>query len=162
TAGTSFSTPKVTRIAARLQEVLPNESCLLYRALIVQSARWPDWTATATPAERGNIVRWIGYGIPDMERATTNTDHRTTLVTSGDKLIKAGGCHIYQVPIPPELRKPSDEFDVLVEVTLSYSAEPRRTRRNRRRYLSTWLDWKSSNRGEPLESFRRRAMKTEE
>ena len=36
--GTSFAAPKVARIAARLQSVLPDESCLLYRALIVQSA----------------------------------------------------------------------------------------------------------------------------
>ena len=162
TVGTSYAAPKVSRIAARLQEVLPNESCLLYRALIVQSARWPEWTRTATPTQRGNIVKWIGYGIPDIERASTNTEHRTTLVTSGDRTIKAGGCHIYQVPIDPELRRPGTDYDVLVEVTLSYAAEPRRTRRNRRRYLSTWLDWKSSNRDEPLETFRRRALKTEE
>ncbi len=160
--GTSFAAPKVSRIAAKLAELLPNESCLLYRALIVQSARWPEWTIGAAPELQGDIVRWIGYGVPDIDRATTNTEHRTTLVTSGDQSIKAGGCHLYQVPIPPELRKPADDFDVLIEVTLSYSAEPRRTRRNRRRYLSTWLDWKSSNLGEDLESFRRRAIRTEE
>ena len=160
--GTSYAAPKVSRIAAKLAEVLPDESCLLYRALIVQSARWPEWTRGATPEQQGSIIRWIGYGVPDIDRATTNTEHRTTLVTSGDQSIKAGGCHLYQVPIPPELRKPADEFDLLVEVTLSYSAEPRRTRRNRRRYLSTWLDWKSSNLGEPLEAFRRRAIKTAE
>jgi Subtilase family len=160
--GTSYAAPKVTRIAARLQEVLPEESCLLYRALIVQSARWPEWTNEATPIQRGNIVRWIGYGVPDIERATTNTEYRTTLVTSGDREIKAGGCHIYQVPIPSEVRRPGEDFDVLVEVTLSYAAEPRRTRRNRRRYLSTWVDWKSSNEGEEISNFRIRALKTDD
>lgn len=30
--GTSYAAPKVTRIAARLQAILPDESCLLYRA----------------------------------------------------------------------------------------------------------------------------------
>ena len=152
----------MSRIAARLQEVLPEESCLLYRGLIVQSARWPDWTKDATPTERSNIIKWIGYGVPDIERASSNTEYRTTLVTSGDRTIKANGCHIFQVPIDPALRRPGDDYDVLVEVTLSYAAEPRRTRRNRRRYLSTWLDWKSSNRGEPLDTFRRRAMKTDD
>ena len=160
--GTSYATPKVTRIAARLQEVLPDESCLLYRGLIVQSARWPDWTRNASPIERGNIARWIGYGVPDIDRATTNTEYRTTLVTSGDRTIKAGDCHVYQVPIPQELRRPRDDYDILIETTLSYAAEPRRTRRNRRRYLSTWVDWKSSNEGELLDTFRRRALKTEE
>ena len=37
--GTSFSAPKVSHIAARLAAELPDENCLLYRALIVQSAR---------------------------------------------------------------------------------------------------------------------------
>ena len=38
--GTSFATPKVSHIAACLAAELPDEACLLYRALIVQSARW--------------------------------------------------------------------------------------------------------------------------
>src|SRR6185437_15931876 len=42
-AGTSFAAPKITRIAAQLQRILPEEPTLLYRALIVQSARWPRW-----------------------------------------------------------------------------------------------------------------------
>ena len=41
-------------------------------------------------------------------------------------------------------------------------AQPRRTRRNLRRYLSTWVDWKSSKLGEGLTTFRARAMKDEE
>jgi hypothetical protein len=40
-AGTSFAAPKVARIAGRLQHLLPDEPALLYRALVVQSARWP-------------------------------------------------------------------------------------------------------------------------
>jgi hypothetical protein len=41
--GTSFATPKVARIAAQLQRLLPAEPTLLYRALLVQSAQWPTW-----------------------------------------------------------------------------------------------------------------------
>jgi len=41
--GTSFAAPKVARIAAKLHSLLPQEPALLYRALIVQSARWPQW-----------------------------------------------------------------------------------------------------------------------
>lgn len=47
-------------------------------------------------------------------------------------------------------------------MTLSYVAQPRRTRRNLRRYLSTWVDWKSSKLGEGLNTFRARAMKEAE
>jgi hypothetical protein len=35
--GTSFAAPKVTHIAAALASNFPQESCLLYKALIVQS-----------------------------------------------------------------------------------------------------------------------------
>ena len=160
--GTSFAAPKVSRIAARLQEILPDDSCLLYRALIVQSARWPQWAFAAPPDRQASVIRWIGFGIPSIERATTNSDFRTTLITSGERSIRARECHIYQVPIPPNMRNQADEYDVLVEVTLSYTAMPRRTRRNPRRYLSTWVDWKSSRIDERLESFRRRVLRLEE
>ena len=176
--GTSFAAPKVTRIAARLQQLLPEEPALLYRALIVQSARWPTWAEDVLtrlrdpaltqpqrePLHEGaaRIIRSIGYGMPDETRATVNTDHRTTFVTSGEGLIRARECHIFQVPVPGDLRRPADDFDIRIEVTLSYCAQPRRTRRNLRRYLSTWVDWKSSRLGEGLSNFRARALKEEE
>jgi hypothetical protein len=159
---------------------LPKESSLLYRALIVQSASWPDWAArlifqlsdptlNIEQATRQSLrqqanaaLRYLGFGIPDWNRATTNTDFRTTYITGGESFIGAKECHIYQVPIPPELRHPADEFDIKVEVTLSYVAQPRRTRRHLRRYLSTWVDWKSSKLGERLDDFRRRAIKEED
>jgi hypothetical protein len=157
--GTSYAAPKVTRIAARLQAVLPDEPCLLYRALIVQSARWPEWAAGLSPEQQAALLKRMGYGIPDMERATANTDHRTTFIAHGEREIGAGDCHVYQVPIPAQLRAPGDDYDILVEVTLSYEAEPRRTRRTPRGYLSIWLDWISNGRGEPFSDFRDRAVK---
>jgi hypothetical protein len=177
--GTSFAAPKVARIAAQLQRLLPDEPALLYRALIVQSARWPTWAETLLARLRNpelqldqgqrqqlldqvsQIIRCIGYGIPDEARGTVNTDYRTTFITNGELRIRAGECHFYQVPIPLSLRQQADEFDIRLDVTLSYVAEPRRTRRNLRRYLSTWVDWKSSKLGEGINTFRLRAMKDE-
>jgi hypothetical protein len=160
--GTSYAAPKVAHIAAHLQATLPDESCLLYRALIVQSARWPSWANNISAQEQTALISRIGYGVPDLDRATKNTDHRTTLITEGEQEIKAGGCHVYQVPIPDSIRKAGSDYTVLVEVTLSYAAEPRRTRRTHRGYLSTWLDWMSNRKEERLDAFVSRAMKTEE
>ena len=175
--GTSYATPKVARIAAQVQRILPGEPALLFRALVVQSARWPAWAedilsrlrnppSNMTQEEKQTLFsasssafRCLGFGVPDEARATTNTDHRTTLITSGEIKISAGECHIYQVPIPAEMRQQADEFDIRLEVTMSYVAQPRRTRRNLRRYLSTWVDWKTSKLGEGLHDFRVRAMK---
>jgi hypothetical protein len=112
--------------------------------------------------EVSRVVRCIGYGVPDESRATENTDHRTTFITSGETPIRARECHIYQVSIPAAMRSQADEFDIRIEVTLSYVAQPRRTRRRLRRYLSTWVDWKSSKLGEGLADFRARAIKNTE
>ncbi|RUL81409.1 S8 family peptidase [Tautonia sociabilis] len=160
--GTSYSAPKVTRIAARLQATLPDEPCLLYRALIVQSARWPDWAEGLSSERQAQLIRRIGYGLPDIERASTNTDHRVSFISHGEKLIGPGDCHVYQVPIPSDLRRPGYDHDIRIEVTLSYSAEPRRTRRNPRGYLATWVDWVSSRNGESLEAFLGRAIREDE
>jgi hypothetical protein len=134
----------------------------LYRALIVQSARWPDWARNLPPEQQTALMARIGYGVPDIERATTTSVHRTTLITEGEQEIKPGSCHVYQVPIPNAIRSAGSDYTILVEVTLSYSAEPRRTRRGHRGYLSTWLDWMSNRRDESLESFVSRAVKDED
>jgi len=157
--GTSYAAPKVTRIAARLQSILPEESCLLYRALIVQSARWPEWSKALSAEDQASLLRRIGFGIPDIESATTNTDFRTTYITHQEQPLGPGDCHIYQVPIPPMLRSPGDDYDIRIDVTLSYAAAPRRTRRTPQGYLAIWLDWISNGKGEPFADFRDRAVK---
>lgn len=158
--GTSFATPKVSYIAAELQKLFPMEPSLLYRALIIQSARWPEWAWNSNPDKYATILRHLGYGIPDLQRATTNDEYRVTLITNGATEIGTREAHIYHVPIPQEMREIGEDFDILVEVTLSYSAKPRRTRRSIRRYLSTWLDWESSKLGEEPDIFRRRIFET--
>jgi len=152
--GTSYATPKVSHIAACLAAELPDESCLLYRALIVQSARWPEWAE-----EKLDTVRQIGYGIPNIDRALGNSPNRITLITRGNNRIKARQAHVYQVKLPDKLRSQGEEHEILVEVTLSYKAQPRRTRRNRRKYLSTWLDWDCSKKRENPEKFLARILK---
>lgn len=175
--GTSFAAPKVAHIAAHLQNILPDQTTLLYRGLIVQSAQWPDWAENilqrlreppkgSTKAQKQEwrqaalvAMRSLGYGLPSLERASSNTDHRTTLITTEEIKIKAGSGHIFQVPVPAVLRGQADEFEVRIDVTLSYVARPRRTRRDVHKYLSTWLEWKTSNLGESMDNFRVRALK---
>lgn len=158
--GTSYAAPMVARVAARLQALLPDEPCLLYRALIAQSARWPSWAESLASNEQALLLRRIGYGVPDSERATANADHRVTLITSGKSALEAGGCHVYQVPIPEQMRRPGEEHRIRIDVTLSYSAATRRTRR-KHAYLATWLDWVTNRRDESLEGFVERAIKHE-
>ncbi|MES2742311.1 MAG: S8 family peptidase [Pseudomonadota bacterium] len=154
--GTSFAAPKVAAIGVALQALLPDAPALLYRALIVNSARWPLWAENSM--NKLNAIRQLGFGIPNVERATQNTEFRVSLITSGEHRVKSKEAHIFQVPIPEALRSPGEDFNVRIDLTLSYVAKPRRTRRNIRQYLSTWVDWKSSDFGETVDSFRNRVL----
>ncbi|MEM9448939.1 MAG: hypothetical protein AAGA75_10425 [Cyanobacteria bacterium P01_E01_bin.6] len=129
---------------------------MLYKALIVQSARLPAWVNNES--DLSSAIRMMGYGLPNLERALGNSPNRVTLITSGDNLIQARQAHIYQVGIPEELQSPAEAFDILVEITLSYKAEPRRTRRNKRKYLSTWLHWECSQKEESPDKFLARVL----
>lgn len=158
--GTSFSAPKVTYIASQIEKVLPESPALLYRALIAQSARWPKNTNDISKEECVSTLRHIGYGLPDVERATHNDEYRITLVTPSTMELGDDEAHIFKVPIPEELSSVGEDYDILVEVTLSYAANPRRTRRFVKGYLSTWLDWCCSRIGENAETFARRIFET--
>lgn len=154
--GTSFSAPKVTHVVSEIEKAIPHSSTLLYRALVAQSARWSKFADDLSPEECQELLRRIGYGIPDVDKATHNSDYRVTLVTPSNAEIGEGEAHIYSVNIPDSLNRVGEDFDILVEVTLSYAAKPRRTRRYLKGYLSTWLDWVCSKKGEKAETFAQR------
>jgi hypothetical protein len=159
--GTSFAAPKVAHLAARLQRLFPNAPTLLYRGLIVHSAQWPDWmNGGAWNADKA--LKLVGFGLPSVERATENAEHRITLITPDSTTIRNQELHLYRVAIPDELRSSGEDIPLRISVTLSYSSEPRRTRSSRRGYLATWLDWRSSGLGEPFEVFKKRMVSDEE
>jgi len=152
--GTSFAAPKVTHIAAHLQRLYPDESPNLYRALLVQSARLPDF-AFANPNQ--DHIRHYGYGIPNLQRAVENSEKRITLIASG--AVSAKQANLYSIKVPEQLKVPGQDFDILIEVTLSFMARPRRTRRRTNSYLSTWLHWESSKLNEGFDQFASRILK---
>lgn len=159
--GTSFSAPKVSYIAAQIEKVLPDSPALLYRALVAQSARWPEQRADRlNKAECISMLRHIGYGVPNLDRATHNDDYRITLLTPEVLELGVGEAHVFKVPIPEELSSVGEDFDILVEITLSYASKPRRTRRYVQSYLSTWLEWRCSRIGEDSDTFVRRIFET--
>lgn len=159
--GTSFAAPKVAYIAAAIQSVLPDAPALLYRALIAQSARLPKDIRRLTTDQKQMLMRQMGYGVPDVKRATQNNDYRATFVTTESTEVGAGEAHIYSIYIPEALRNIGEDYNILVEITLSYSAKPRRTRRGVRGYMSTWLDWICSRVGEAENIFRQRVFETD-
>jgi hypothetical protein len=152
--GTSFATPKVAHIIAQLAKRYPQASTLLYKALVVQSARLPEHVFYNLNV---NVMRAFGYGIPNLQRSTENTDFRVTFVTEGR--VAAHQANLYTINIPAEIRRAGSDYDVLVEVTLTYTAEPRRTRRRLKSYFGSWLSWESSKLGENFDVFSARILK---
>ncbi|HVU53527.1 MAG TPA: S8 family peptidase [Puia sp.] len=150
--GTSFCAPKVAHIAGRIYKEV-SENPILIRALIAQSARLPR-PKLYTPTI--DHLRTYGYGVPNLQRATGNTAERITL--TAESTISAKQAEIYSIRIPESIRAAGNEYEVMIEVTLSYIAEPRRTRRKIDSYLSTWLDWHTSKLGENFDRFRRRII----
>lgn len=151
--GTSYSAPKVSYIAAKLQAEHPNESAQMYRALIVQSARLPEH-CFHNPTF--NDFTYYGYGIPNVNRALNNSESRITFIQRGR--VKPKMADIYRVGIPNHLRGEGKEFRILVEITLAFTAKTRMTRKKSHSYLSNWLEWKTSNYNERFSSFRNRTI----
>lgn len=115
--------------------------------------------ATDHAPSHWNSLKHNEFGLPNEQRATTNSHHRVTLVTSGVTKLVGGNAHIFQVPVPDKMPRPDMTQRVRIEVTLSYTARPGRIRGYLSRYLSTWLTWDVSKSGESYESFRDRMLK---
>jgi hypothetical protein len=151
--GTSFSTPKVAHISAILQQLYPEEGANLIRAFIVQGSRLPkEFFNNPTIS----AIQYFGYGLPSLNRVIKNSDFRITFYNTGK--IKAEEAHIYSLKIPDSLRSQGDEYDILIEVTLSFTAQVRRTRQKTKSYLSTWLDWTNSRLDESFDIFTQRSL----
>ncbi len=155
--GTSFAAPKVSNLVATLQNEFPDMGCLFYRGLVVQSARLPEYAFNNPTTD---YLRHFGYGLPSVDRALSNNRQRITLFSNGQ--LNAKHADIYSVKIPADVNRPGEEFDVLMEVTLSYKANPRRTRMRTNSYLSHWLDWRTSKIGEPFDEFQARIINLSE
>jgi hypothetical protein len=152
--GTSFAAPKVAHIASQLLKLYPDEGVNLLRAMIVQGARLPkDYFEQPTKES----IQYFGYGLPSIERVTRNTDQRITFYNVGQ--IKVDEGHIYSLSIPESIRNQADEYEILIEVTLAYTAKVRRTRQKTKSYLATWLDWTSSKMDESLINFKEYVLK---
>lgn len=152
--GTSFATPKVTHIVAELKKLYPDENINLLRALVIQGARLPN-QHFINPTTQS--IKQFGYGLPSLERVTKNSEQRISFYNTGE--IKAEEGNIYLLKLPEELSNQGDEYEILIEVTLAYTAKVRRTRQKTKSYLSTWLDWTSSKIEESFSDFKEFALK---
>jgi len=151
--GTSFASPKVAHIAATLKKIYPEEGTNLIRAFIAQGSRLPkDFFYVPTKAS----IQFFGYGLSSIARALNNTEYRITFYNTGK--ISTDEAHLYMLKIPESIRNQGDEYEILIEVTLAFTAQVRRTRQKTKSYLGTWLDWTSSKLDESYDAFTQRCL----
>lgn len=100
--GTSFSTPRVTALAAGIQQELIEEfDPLLLKALIIHSASYPK-EMTVPETER---TKQVGFGLPKtVPDIIYNSPHEATLILR-DNLAKGDKIDIMEFPMPECLIK---------------------------------------------------------
>lgn len=113
TEGTSFAAPKVTHLVARILGSMPDAPANLVRALLVNSASFPEG-AQSYPKERA--MKLCGFGVPDLDRTLYCTDRRATLYFAGEIAIDA--VLLFDIPVPPELS--SSKGRKRITVTVAY------------------------------------------
>lgn len=179
-ADTSAACALVSRQAAILMAEYPEYWPESIRALITHSAEWTPkmWERFgllhrqhSPKLSKETMLRCVGYGVPDIERARYSANHALTLIAqdslqpfakdadasnSGDP--KLNEMQLYQLPWPIQvLQQLPPELEVKLRVTLSYFIEPNPGRRGYRRrysYQSHGLRFEVIRPGQSLENFR--------
>lgn len=129
----------------RLQAALPNHWPETLRALTVDSASWPQpiqrlligrgahWKSISK-GKRQQILREVGYGVPDIDRAILSARNDITMIAEADIQPFATGAdgrtgvfnemHFYNLPWPRAALEQLENEIVTMKVTLSYFIEP--------------------------------------
>jgi subtilisin family serine protease len=174
--GTGLAAARVTHLAGRIQAQYPTASANLIRALIVNSAEWPEpfrQSLVANPEDqlsreaRAVMLRLCGYGAPQPDKALSSNAHCMVFVaedsfswTKEEK--NSSGRYPAKVSFFAVRLEPDDLYGlppatkVRVSVTLAYNPAVRKTQR--RRYQAVDLRWVLRRREEPSEAFQARWM----
>lgn len=177
---TSAACALVSRQAALLMAEYPMYWPETVRALIVHSAEWTDrmWERFGllqSDHTRSNatkvMLRCVGYGVPDIERARYSANHALTLIVQDtlQPFTKSSNAtastdptlnemQLYQLPWPQEaLRNLPPELNIKLRITLSYFIEPnpgRKGHRQRYSYASHGLRFAVIRPTQSVENFR--------
>jgi hypothetical protein len=190
TGDTSAATSQIARMAAILQAQYPDYWPETIRALIIHSAEWTpamlrQWNLEPLPATTNkgdieNLIRYCGWGVPDVNRALRSAENSLTLVVQrsitpfqneirkvtgkpDSKVRSMRDMHIHQIPWPVDILRDLSIEPVELRITLSYFIEPNPGEHGRKRrynYASYGLRFDINRPTETLEDFRWRINKT--
>lgn len=177
---TSAAVGMAGNFIGRLHAALPALWPETRRALTVDSAQWPQpirrrfigrgvsWKS-GSKAEKQQILREVGYGVPDIERAILSASNDVTLIAEAEIQPFAIGAdgrsgvfnemHFYDLPWPRTALERIENESVVMKVTLSYFIEPNLTGKAATRpdtYRSFGLRFEMKKRTETDARFRSR------
>ncbi|MCD6123446.1 MAG: S8 family peptidase [Spirochaetales bacterium] len=170
----SAATAQAAHFAAKIQASYPEYWPETIRGLIVHSAYWPEELFKQfvqngnSKKEIGNLLRIVGYGVPNIKKALYCASNSLTLIAEGEiqPFIKERGdqprtneMHLYRFPWPSDVLQDLGEVEVKMRVTLSYFIEPGPGEigwRDRYRYPSHGLRFKINSPTETEDEFIRR------
>lgn len=132
--GTSFSTPRVSNLAAQLFSKFPDATSNLIRALIANSAQLPSEIPDefnykkkdkAKAEDKIKPLKIYGYGQPNYDISAYSTDNYVVLQEQGS--IPVGEFTLYEIPPLPDAFL-STKGDRKISVTLAFDPPTRHTR----------------------------------
>ena len=141
------------------------------RQLIGRGAHWK----TGSKGEKQQVLREVGYGVPDIGRAILSARNDVTLIAEAEIQPFAIGAdgrtgvfnemHFYDLPWPKAALEQLENEIVTMKVTLSYFIEPNLTGRAATRpdtYRSFGLRFAMKKRNETKAAFRARVNAAQE
>lgn len=185
--GTSLAAPKVSNLAIKVQNQNPFASANLIRALIINSAEWPEIFADVFSYPRNplgatsediicNTLKMCGYGLPREEKALSANENCIIFTTEDylswteeDKTSSKtypGKVSFYTIRLNGEDVKKNlpPGMPIRVKVTLVFNPLVRKN--YKRFYEGVEMRWDIRRINQPLEEFQSRWMeemaKTEE
>lgn len=176
TGDTSAATVLASRMSARLQARYPTAWPETVRALMVHFAEWtPAMLGNRSPwslsgAQRRDVLRQVGYGVPNFQRAAESGTHRVTLLIQDelqpfhlyDGTVRTRDFKRHELPWPTEILQGLLDTPVTLRATLSYFVEPNPGPRDvddRFRYGSAGLRFDLQRAGESLTAFAQRTSR---
>lgn len=175
TGDTSAATALAARFTALLQAQYPEYWPETIRAMLIHSAEWTEamknrFAPFRVQQDRENLLRYCGYGVPDLDRALWSARNDLTLMAQDslqpfdkrDNRVVTRDLHLHDIPWPTELLADLGNTPVKMRVTLSYFIEPNPARRGWGRkysYASHGLRFEVKRPLESLGNFRQRINK---
>ncbi len=175
TGETSAATALASRMAATLQAQYPEYWPETVRALLIHSAEWTEAMtarfAITRKKDYENLLRYCGYGVPNLERALWSAQNSLTLIAQDSlqpfdrKESKKGSRYVtrdlnlHAIPWPAEALQELGETPVEMRVTLSYFVESNPAERGWGRkysYASHQLRFDVKRSLETLDAFKAR------